>query len=269
MIKKYTLLIGWFIAIAIGISITFFTLNIQADLFEFELETAEVDDVPRAAILDQLHKDIPSEDFKNKVTKSLNKLGYEVDYYTTEQITVDFYKKLPTKNYGFIIFRGHALGEGAIGNSPTLFTGEKYDPHKYIQEQFQEHVGRGVPYLFSKITEQGGTQALMDKTYFVIGSKFVNELMEGDFNDSTIILGGCDTSIKKNLVRSFLNRGASNVIGWDGLVDAGDNDMVILDLLDLNLSNNYEIYQSVEAVMKKYEGKLKVPSSLVYDYSVD
>jgi len=265
--KKQTLVIAWVVAISIGITFTLIPLNIDADLFQFG--SMENDGPPKAAIIDQLYSDIPNKNFQNKVTESLKNMGYEVDYYTTEEITVDFYKQLSNKNYGFIIFRGHSLGEGAIGKSATLFTGEKYDPHKYIQEQFTDHVGIGVPYLFQDLKGQGGQRALAEQSYFVIGSKFVDELMVGKFPDSTIILGGCDTAIKKHLSNSFLKRGASEVIGWDGLVDAGDNDKVILDLLDEIQTSDAQMFQIVDSVMKKHKGQLHVPVSLVYNYRND
>ena len=41
--------------------------------------------IPRAAILDQLHNDIPSKDFQEKATEYLETAGYEVDIYTTEE----------------------------------------------------------------------------------------------------------------------------------------------------------------------------------------
>jgi len=86
--------------------------------------------IPRAAILDQLHSDIPSKDFQDKATEYLETAGYEVDIYTTEELTVDFYKTLPKMNYEFIVFRTHAVGTDGPENyeeekSVALFTGER------------------------------------------------------------------------------------------------------------------------------------------------
>jgi len=51
---------------------------------------------PRAVIIDQLYYEIPSEFFHQEATDYLIAAGYEVDIFTTEDVTVDFYKNLPS-----------------------------------------------------------------------------------------------------------------------------------------------------------------------------
>jgi len=62
--KKQILLIGWIVAVVIGISFTLLPINIQDTLYQFE--TTNYEDVPRAAIIDQLYNDYPDEDLHNK-----------------------------------------------------------------------------------------------------------------------------------------------------------------------------------------------------------
>jgi hypothetical protein len=264
--KKRILLIVWGLAVAIGISYAILPINIQNSVSQFE--TMDYEGNPKAVIIDQLYNDIPNEEFHKTVTKYLNDEGYKVDIFTTDEITVDFYKQLPSMNYEFIVIRGHSLGYGSIENSASLFTGEKYDKHKYIKEQFLGHVSRGVSYFVGDIAEYGGRAALEDQTYFVVGSKLVDEAMVGQFPGSTIILAGCDTSKKTVLIDSLLKRGASEVIGWTGLVDATENDMIVTRVLQESLVNDVDIKQAVESVMIDEYESLYYPTILTY-HSID
>ncbi len=262
LLKKRTLLIAGISVI--GISIAFVTINIQKEMFQFEIMGYE--GPPKAVIIDQLDNDYPNEEFQNKVTEYLRSDGYKVDLVTTDEITVDFYKKLPSMNYKYIVIRGHSLGDGAIKeiDSATLFTGEKHDYHKYIKEQFQGHVGMGVPYLYSDVERMGGFQSLLNQTYFVFGSELIDELMIGTFPNSTIILAGCETTKRKALADSFLNRGASEVIGWNGLIGFRNNDWITMRLLNETLVNDVEIKEAINEINESYDGKLVYKTALVY-----
>ena len=55
--------------------------------------------------------------------------------------------------------------------------------------------------------------------------------MEGRFEDTLIIIGGCQSLAVPDLAQAFLDRGASMVIGWDGLVDLSHNNRSVLHLL--------------------------------------
>jgi len=218
---------------------------------------------PKAVIIDQLHNELPNEDFQNNVTQYLTGSGYSVDLYTTDEITIDFYKKLPAMNYEYIVIRTHALGEGMVDNSASLFTGEKYSEHKYIKEQFLGHIGQGVPILYGEMKNLSGDD-IMDKSYYVVGSKFVEEFMVGSFPNSTIILAGCETAKDSKLANSFLKRGATEVIGWTGLVGSYRNDLDVLDLMNKTLVNDVEIKDAVSLVMKEYDQRFFGDTNLVY-----
>jgi len=264
--KKRTLIIAWVVAVAIGISYAILPINIQNNFLQFE--TMDYVGTPKAIIIDQLYNDIPNEELQKTVTKYLNNKGYKVDLVTTDEITVDFFKQLPSMNYKFILFRGHALGYGAIEGSASLFTGEIYDKHKYIKEQFLGHVSRGVPSYIEEIAERGGRAALENQTYFVVGSTLVDEAMVGQFPDSTIILAGCDTSKKTVLIDSLLKRGASEVVGWTGLVGDQDNDEMLLRVLQETLVKDVDLKQAVESVMIAEYESLYYPTIMTY-HSMD
>lgn len=242
-----------------------------------ENETYSYDGPPRAAIIDQLHYDIPSKYFQDQALEYLETAGYEVEIFTTEQLTVDFYKKLPTMNYELIVFRSHAIGNNALDpldkEKVSLFTGEKYRDDKYISEQLAGQISKGAPYMSSAVdlsanlpemsnSNQTSLEIvlpleLVDESnpYFLIGSKYVDEVMEGKFPNSLVILGGCSTLSKPTLADSFINRGASSVIGWDDLVGSVNNDQTMLAFLESYLIDEMEIQDAVEdAMTKSYQG---------------
>jgi len=263
--KKKLLIVAWIVAVVIGITFSISPLSFQNEDSQFETMDS---DSPRAVIIDQLHNELPSERFQNDATKYLTDAGYKVDLYTTDEITIDFYKKLPLMNYEYIVIRTHALGEGVRDKSASIFTGEKYSEHKYIKEQFLGHIGQGVPILYGEMKDLSGDD-IMDKSYYVIGSKFVEEFMIGEFPNSTIILAGCETSKTSKLAESFLKRGASEVIGWTDLVDIVNNDMVILSVLKETLVNDAEIKNAIQIMMEEYEDKFFYPTTLKYHSTSD
>jgi len=149
--------------------------------------------------------------------------------------------------------------------SVWMFTGEKYTENKYIKEQLAGQVSRGVPFLSSaaaKDKEEAAKQRL-----FIIGSKFVDEEMTGRFPGTTLILGGCDTLSYPFMAKSLVNRGASAVIGWYGLVSLFDNDRVTLKVLEEILINGQDPDDAVDFVMKYYDNAMQYRHSIMKQYS--
>ncbi len=251
-----------FLSILVVVTLAIISINLELDFIQ--IENLSYGGIPKAAIIDQLHNDKPNITYQQNVTEYLETAGYQVDLYTTDDITVDFYKKLPSMNYKFIVFRTHALANGTIEESASLFTGEIHSRYEHIQDQYTEHVGNAVPYLPKEVEQLGGLEALLNETYFVVGSKFVDDLMVGTFPKSIIILGGCDTSRDTLLVESFLLRGSSQVVGWDGLVNSKQSDEVIMKVLKETLVNDVEVKDAVQSVMQEYEQKLITPATLTH-----
>jgi len=50
----------------------------------------------------------------------LEKAGYQVDVFTTKDITVDFFKNLPQMNYEFVVIRTHGVADFGNENSITI-----------------------------------------------------------------------------------------------------------------------------------------------------
>jgi hypothetical protein len=220
---------------------------------------------PLAAVIDQLYDLIPNKKYQQKSLEYLENAGFDVDVYTTEDITVDFFKKLPSMNYEFIIFRTHSLEVAHLGNSTFLFTGEKYDIDKYIFEQLSGQVHRALP-ISDQYSEDVIEEAIAnpDAMYFTIGSKLIDELMIGEFPQSVIIIGGCESVRNPDLAKSLVLRGASSVIGWDRSINSMENDKVMLALLEEALINKTGMYDAIGSVMDRYGENLQYSSELFY-----
>ena len=276
-----------FVIIAIAAFASFSLLMIISVQENFvSNEAFSYDGIQRAAIIDQLHDDIPNKYFQEKASDYLQTAGYEVDLFTTEELTVDFFKKLPSKNYKLIVFRTHAIGNDGpdyFSEEPvSLFTGEKYRDDKYIHEQLSGQIGKGAPLMsstigvsadLSELTENNDGEnsvvaswEIVDTTnaYFLMGSKYVDELMEDRFPGSILVLGGCSTLSNPTLAKAFVNRGASSVIGWDSLVGSYANDIVILSFLENYLINELDIKDAVNSAMEKAPIGTDFDSNLLY-----
>ena len=248
-------------------------------------ESYSYDGIPRAVILDQLHNDIPGTSFQTKATELLSTAGYEVDVFTTDQLTVDFFKKLPLMNYEFIVFRSHAIGSDGPDfdeDSPVaLFTGEKYRNDEYIREQLSGQILKGAPLNVSAINlsadlsqwnqsegafEMSTPLELVDNSdaYFLIGTKYVDELMEGRFPNSVVVLAGCSTLSNPSLAKSFINRGASSVIGWDTVIDSYNNDAITLSFLKNSLIDNMEVEEAIQTAMERSLHSTRYPANLYF-----
>ena len=100
--------------------------------------------------------------------------------------------------------------------------------------------------------------------YFLIGAKYVNEIMEGKFPNSLIILGGCSTLYNPTLANALIDRGASSVIGWDNLVGSSNNDQSMLAFLENHLIDDMEIKDAIDAAMSKYGKSTKYEVTLSF-----
>jgi len=228
---------------------------------------------PKAVIIDQLYDDIPNVKFHQKATEYFEAAGYEVDIFTTKQVTVDFYKRLPEMNYNFILLRTHGLTDDTDDNSVALFTGEKYQSNMYIQEQLFGQIKKGAPLLdllFKPSEQKSSDWVAVNDTYhvltspvevvgestdeyFLITPKLVDELMVGKFPDSVIVIGGCKTMANTSLADSFLRRGASIVVGWDDNIASIDNDRILLEILNDTVNNHMEIPEAIDSAMENFK----------------
>jgi len=241
-----------------------------------DAEIVAYDGPPKAAIIDQLYDEMPNENFHQKATEYLEAAGYEVDTFTTKDVTVDFYKNLPTMNYKLVVVRTHGT-ETISGDDVVLFTGERYTDDKYIIEQLLGQVKKATPLL--EITYRANDNSssewiIVNDTYrylkspadqseraqnefFAISPKLV-ESMNGKFQDTIFILGGCDTMSNPSMSNALIEKGGSEVFGWDDTVGSTDNDNFILFFLRFYLDEGYTIDQTMEKI-QKYQEKITMP----------
>jgi len=242
MEKKFS---GQILAAIVGISVL---VGVSVFLLqEGDAENTTYTGPPKALIIDQLFNEIPNLGFYVSATEIFESAGYQLDIVKTDEVTVDFYKNLPKMNYKYIVIRTHGADNS---EDVVLFTGEKYTEDKYIHEQLFGQVKRATPLLqvVYRVTDSDGSHSgwvkvndttMMLKTsakkeisakneYFAVAPKLVREAMDGQFDDTVFLLGGCNTMIQPTLANAFLDKGASLVVGWDNTVGSFDNDYAIL-----------------------------------------
>jgi hypothetical protein len=196
---------------------------------------------PKAAIVDQLSLTFPNPDFAEAATETLEEAGYAVDYYPGEEVTVDFYRDLPTHGYDLLIFRVHGARRSDVlasklPDEASLFTSEPYSRTRYVEEQDDLRLVK-VRYEDS------------EEVFFGVRSDFITSSMKGDFGGATVVLMGCDTTRGRATAEAFIQRGAKAVVGWSDLVSAVHTDEATDVLLEHLLVDGLPIQEAVARTM--------------------
>jgi hypothetical protein len=211
----------------------------------------------KAAILDQLSLTIPNQTFIETATNTLEQAGYTVDYYPGENITVQFYRNLPTHEYRLIILRVHstATNPDATEGPVTLFTSERYDRTKYVYEQLTDQL---VMVAFSQDEMNKGI------TYFGINPPFLTGSMNSRFQNTIIIMMGCEGLDNTLMAQAFIQKGAKVYISWDKPVSASHTDTAIIHLLQHFLMEKTTLKESVRQTFKEIGFDPIYKSLLIY-----
>ncbi len=214
---------------------------------------------PKVAIVDQLSLTQPNPEFVSSTRTLLAEAGYLVDYFEGEQVTVDLYRSLPQRDYDMIILRVHAgittevdasSGERTETEYVSLFTGEPYTPGKYPDEELNR-LGRARYYEDAD-------------PLFGIGPDFVTDSMEGRFNDTLIVMMGCDGLRSQRTAQAFLDKGAQAFVSWTQPVSASHTDAATQRLLERLLIEGQTTSEAVRQTAAElgpdpaYEGELRV-----------
>ena len=150
-------------------------------------------------------------------------------YHEGEEITVDFYRKLPSCGTKIIILRVHSAimkTETGIISILGLFTSERYSDEaakKYREDVLDDRL---VKAFFTEGAEE----------YFGIVPKFVEESMKGKFQNTIIIMMGCEGLGYEELeytdmAEAFIKKGARVYISWDGSISLDHTDQATIHLL--------------------------------------
>ena len=191
---------------------------------------------PTAVIIDQLSLTAPNPNFARDATSTLEKAGYATTYIPGEEVTVDFYRSLPQRDYDLVIFRTHSTALVSRGEEafPTVsfFTNEPYSRSRYNDEQMAGRLG------FASYSD-GGDQL------FGITAGFINQSMEGDFGGATVIMMGCDGLKNEEAAKAFLAKGASSFTSWSEFVTASHTDAATERLLSYLVTEKLPLPEAV------------------------
>ena len=195
--------------------------------------------LPMAAIIDQLSVLNSNHTFLDQITQQLEDYGFGVDIYQGNDITVDFYRELPEKNYRLIIFRAHSgllSGEEGVVRMTTLFTNEAYRETTHITEQLANRVAK----------------ARIDTKHpmvFSIKDSFITKSMEGDFDNTVIIMMGCSCIAIDDLAQAFIEKGASTYLAWHATVGLGYVDQATTYLIQQLCGEQLTVAETVRNTM--------------------
>jgi hypothetical protein len=159
--KKVTLLA----AVAVGVTVA----AVLTWLALFDFRSGDQAGPAKAAIVDQLSLTFPNPAFVENATRKLELAGYAVDYIPGEEVTVEFYHRLPSRGYDLVVLRVHSdriegVWRGEEIDETVLFTSQKYDATKYYED-------RGAGRLTRARYYEGG------EAYFGIAADFVEETL--------------------------------------------------------------------------------------------
>ena len=210
----------------------------------------------KAALVDHLSLTFPNQSFIDNTIEILEQAGYTVDYYPGEEVTVEFYSDLPTHNYDIIILRVHSVamaikGKELVEIPVTFFTSEIYSQTRYFGEQSD---GQLV-----LVRYPGPPQY-----YFGITPKFVTASMNGRFQNTTVIVMGCEGLNNTKMAEAFVEKGAKVYIGWNQEVLASHTDTATIELLKHLVTEKQTIKQAVENTMKEVGPDPAYNSILLY-----
>jgi hypothetical protein len=179
-----------------------------------ENDPAYSDNPLSAALVDALYSSLPNDEFTDSLVAILESAGFEVDVFQGSEITVDFLKTM-SEGYDLVVFRMHSA---LHSDDLYLFTAEPYSVNKYSDEQY-----------FRLIKEAYATET--SDAVFAVNWGFIKRCMANKFNNTLIVMMGCDGSRDSTLVDEFLNQDALAYISWDGPVSIGHSDLATLQLI--------------------------------------
>lgn len=215
-----------------------------------------------AAIVDQLSLTQPNRSFVEAAVTTLEQAGYAVDYYPGEEVTVDFYRGLPTHDYDLIVLRVHSglvrqHDQGAENGTLTeyvgLFTGEPYDDDKYGGAAGAGRLGVGV----ARYSEDA-------PPLFAVTPYFIESTMERTFDGTVLILMGCDGLKSDRTAESFIEKGAQTFVSWSGKVSASHTDSATERLLYHLVIDKLATPEAVEQTMAEIGPDPSYGSTLLY-----
>jgi len=229
---------------------------------------------PKVAIVDHLSffPEQCNQTFVDTCKNILETSGLTWAYHKGEEVTVNFYRNLPSCGTSLIILRVHSAimkTEKGIISILGLFTSERYsvEAARKYPEDVESH--RLVEAFFSEEERKQGI------SYFGIVPKFVEKSMKGEFKDTIVVMMGCEgigyinTStgarvMYTDMAEAFINKGAKVYISWDGPVGIDHTDQATVQLLKSLILHNRTIKRAVTETMEIVDKDPTYNSTLHY-----
>ena len=205
---------------------------------------------PKVAIVDHLSffPEQRNQAFVNACINILKERGLTWAYHKGEEVTVNFYRNLPSYGSSLIILRVHSAimktEKGPI-SILGLFTSERYSAE--AAKKYREDI------LDDRLVKAFFTEG--DEEYFGIVPKFVEESMKGEFKDTIIIMMGCEglgyeELTYTDMAEAFVKKGAKVYISWDGPVGINHTDKATVQLLQSVILHKRTIKGAVTETME-------------------
>jgi len=183
----------------------------------------------KAVLIDGLYTVHPNDEFTRSLTETLQEAGFEVDVFQGSEVTVDFLRSV-SNGYKLVILRMHsALHDDQL----YLFTAEPYSVGKYTQEQ-----------QFQLVKEAYATES--SQPVFAVNWGFIKRCMTGKFNDTLVIVMGCDGTRDPVIIEEFMNQGAVGYISWSGPVLISHSDVATLHLAEGLYLEKLSVEEAIE-----------------------
>ncbi|NWG10633.1 hypothetical protein HXY33_02615 [Candidatus Bathyarchaeota archaeon] len=207
----------------------------------------------KAAIVDHLNLTLPNQTFIQTAARILTEANYTVDYYSGEKVTVEFYRNLPTLGYDIILLRVHSAGASVLGESELqLFTSEFYSKTRHVSEQLAHQVGMVMYSADAK------------EAYFGISPNFVRQCMKDEFEDTIVIMMGCDGLAGTQMANAFKDKGAKAYIGWNTSISSSRTDTSTMQLLKHLITEKKTIKQALAETMQEVDPDPFYRSTFLY-----
>ena len=117
-----------------------------------------------------------------------------------------------------------------------LFTNEPFNRMKYTRELLGDELA--AAYVLKG-----------DPVYFVIGPKFITHSMNGNFNNTVVIVAGCSCLHYDDLAQAFTSKGASCYFAWDHSVELDYVDEATTSLVENLCSKGLSVKEAVDHTM--------------------
>jgi hypothetical protein len=215
------------------------TVLIVSALIYFGREPEEAPPM-RAAILDGLAADYPNQTFIESAVEVLARAGFEVDVYGPENITLNFLRELPSRDYGLVVFRVHG---GRIRQPIGLFIGGGLFVERCGPDSHRDEVESGYLLL--------GRPFLSNETYCVAPPHYISEKLRGEFRKTIIIAMSCFTGDDNIMASAFFERGAGAYMGFKGEISPGYADAFTITLLRKLYSEKLPIQKAFDQAWRE------------------